>query len=68
MTRELRSVRTEAVLGSITVADGAVAYQGVAESVLAAPVRRFGVDAVMAGGWSNGYLYLTDPIDDPSKG
>jgi hypothetical protein len=64
VTRELRSVQTEKVLGSVTVADdGAITYRGAAEDVLSGAVRRLGAEAgqvLMADGWSNGYLYLAE--------
>lgn len=67
MTRELRSVRTENVVGAVTVTDdGTITYQGAAEDVLSGVVRRLGANAgrvLMADGWSNGYLYLAEPTD-----
>lgn len=62
MRRDLRSVRTENVLGAVIVSDnGTITYEGAAEDVLSGVVRRLGKDAgevLMADGWSNGYLYL----------
>lgn len=64
MRRELRSVRTEELLGSVVVLDGVVTLEGGALDVLAKTVERLGPDAgkiLMADGWSNGYLYLAEP-------
>lgn len=64
MRRELRSVRTEELLGSVVVVDGVITLEGGALDVLAKTVERLGPDAgkiLMADGWSNGYLYLAEP-------
>lgn len=62
MRRELRSVRTERVVGAVEL-EGAVArFEGHAGEVLASMRRRFGdrqaAEMVMRDGWSNGYLYF----------
>lgn len=66
MMRELRSVSTEENLGAVIVAaDGAVTFDRAAADVLGAMRRKLGDEAaartVMAEGWSNGYLYLSEP-------
>lgn len=64
MRRELRSVRTEELLGSVVVDhDGVLRLEGGAQGVLGKTVERMGADAgrlLMADGWSNGYLYLAE--------
>lgn len=63
MRRELRSVRDEALLGSVVVLDGVLTLEGAALNVLGKTVERLGPDAgkiLMADGWSNGYLYLAE--------
>jgi len=67
MRRELRSVRTEEVLGAVDdVRPGADAFEGSAGDVLSGARRRLGdietVRQVIQDGWSNGYLYFTDPV------
>jgi len=63
MIRQLRSVKTDDILGEIAVnGGGQVTYQGEAGDVLSKLVARDGPDDVMKNGWSNGYLYLAGPI------
>jgi hypothetical protein len=67
MRRELRSVRTEEVLGAVT--DGPEPFEGAAADVLSGLRRQLG-DAeaaarVLRDGWSNGYLYLAEPAPQP---
>lgn len=65
MRRELKSVRTEEVLGSVVATGDWRDFTGTAGNVLSALRRRLGddkaVDLVMDEGWSNGYLYFGDP-------
>jgi hypothetical protein len=65
MRRELRSVRTEEVLGAVDDHAEPV-FQGSAGNVLSAMRRKIGDAAtareVMRDGWSNGYLYFADLI------
>lgn len=64
MRRDLRSVRTETVVGAISDAADE-GFVGAAASVLGAMRRDLGDDEtirrVMAEGWSNGYLYFAEP-------
>lgn len=64
MKRELRSVRTDEVLGAIVVENGIRSFEGRAAEVLSSFRRRVGddttVDVVMVEGWSNGYLYFAE--------
>jgi len=69
--RELRSVRTEQRLGAVDdTLQGADAFTGSAGDVLSGMRRRLGdaetVRQVMRDGWSNGYLYFSDPVASPS--
>lgn len=65
MRRELRDVKTEEVVGSLTVDDsGAVAFDRYAGDVLRTLRAKLGdqkaAATVMADGWSNGYLYFAE--------
>lgn len=63
MRRELRSVRTEAVLGAVDD-DRTPPFEGAAEEALGRLRQQLGdaqtVKQVLAGGWSNGYLYFAE--------
>lgn len=64
--RELRIVATEQVVGAVAVADnGTGQFEQSAQRVFAGMRGRAGDDlalakALIADGWSNGYLYLAD--------
>jgi hypothetical protein len=62
--RELRVTSTQKPIGSVTVINGKLSFQGAAGDVFAGLRTRLG-DAKLAAkltkdGWSNGYLYLAD--------
>lgn len=66
MRRELRAVRDEQVYGAVdTAADPP--FEGSAGNVLSRMRRELGdaatVKAVMAEGWSNGYLYFAEATE-----
>lgn len=69
MRRELRSVRTEQVVGAVELAGAIVRFEGHAGAVLAGMRRRLGdrqaAEAVMLDGWSNGYLYFAEVSRSP---
>lgn len=66
MKRELRIVKTDEVVGELVVdRNGTPHFRGRAQNVLPA-LRRRTSDAevardLMAGGWSNGYVYFAEP-------
>lgn len=64
MRRDLRSVRTETVVGAVDTEEG---FVGAAASVLAAMRRDLGdeetIRRVIAEGWSNGYLYFAEATE-----
>lgn len=69
MRRELRSVRSGKYLGAVDDTRGP-GFEGAAEQVLASLRTRLGdeetIAHVLAEGWSNGYLYFADPVDEPA--
>lgn len=64
MRRELRSVRTERVLGVVDDTKEPP-FEGGAGDVLGGLRREVGdrraVEIVLAEGWSNGYVYFAEP-------
>lgn len=70
MKRELKSVRTEDVLGAV---DDSLdqPFVGAAERVLGGLRREVGdaktLDIVLLEGWSNGHLYFGDLIDSEAR-
>lgn len=64
MRRELRSVRTEEVLGAVDD-QRQPTFEGSAGEVLGSMRRKIGdaaaVREVIRDGWSNGYLYFAEP-------
>lgn len=69
MRRELKSVRTGAVLGAITDRPRPL-FEGDAGQVLRGLRAQMGDDdavaVVLEDGWSNGYLFFDEPIPDPT--
>lgn len=65
MRRELRSVATEEVIGAVDDAADPP-FEGAAGDVLGGLRREVGdakaVEILLDEGWSNGYLYLAEPV------
>lgn len=66
-TRELRVVATDEGIGSVAFDGHELIFDGAAQSVFQGLRERLGDEVLGAnlidGGWSNGYLYLTDLTD-----
>jgi hypothetical protein len=68
MRRELRTVEGDRAVGALVIDDGtgAIEFERYASDALARLRRTLGDEkaarAVMADGWSNGYLYFSDPV------
>jgi len=66
MKRQLRVVSNNQLVGELEVdANGTPYFRKYADKILIGRRRRRGDEAVaqeiMEGGWSNGYIYFTDP-------